>query len=62
MIGNDEGEDIAAASSIGMDCYLVTDCLVKKEGFLWQGQRGTFEEMIQMLEALKEVTGDAAFN
>lgn len=52
MIGNDEGEDIKAASSIGMDCYLVTDCLIEKEGVLWQGPKGTFKEMVQMLEAL----------
>lgn len=52
MIGNDEGEDIAAASAAGLDCYLVTDCLVKKESFCWDGPKGTFSEMTDMLKSL----------
>lgn len=52
MIGNDEGEDIAAASVAGLDCYLVTDCLIKKDGFFWEGPKGTFAEMVKMLKTL----------
>lgn len=52
LIGNDEREDMYAASSIGMDAYLVTDCIIKCEEHPWDGPKGTFEEMIQMLENL----------
>lgn len=50
MIGNDEGEDMYAASSIGMDCYLVTDCMIPNEKHPWQGPRGSFEELIEVLK------------
>lgn len=52
MIGNDENEDMYAASSVGMDCYLVTDTMIKSEKHPWQGPKGTFAEMIEMLKAL----------
>lgn len=52
MIGNDEGEDMAAASSIGMDCYLVTDCRIPYEKKPWAGKMGTFAEMVEMLRNL----------
>lgn len=52
MIGNDEGEDMAAASSIGMSCYLVTDCAIENKDHPWNGPRGTFAEMVEMLKML----------
>ncbi len=52
MIGNDEGEDMHAASSIGMDCYLITDCMEIDEAHPWNGPKGSFSEMLEMLKAL----------
>lgn len=52
MIGNDTGEDMAAASSLGMDCYLVTDSVIEREEAPWQGARGSFAEMVAMLQTL----------
>lgn len=53
LIGNDENEDMYAGSSTGMDCYLVTDCIEKSEEHPWDGPKGTFLEMIEMLKALE---------
>lgn len=52
MIGNDEQEDMYAASSLGMDCYLVTDCVIPYDAHPWQGARGTFAELCNRLETL----------
>lgn len=52
MIGNDELEDMHTASSLGMDCYLVTDWMIPREGYTWNGKKGSFEELIQFLEEL----------
>lgn len=52
MIGNDEREDMFAASSLGMDCYLVTDCLLPYAEHPWQGKRGTFAQMVEYLKSL----------
>ena len=52
LIGNDENEDAHSASSLGMSCYLVTDTMVPWPGHPWEGPRGSFSEMIAMLEAL----------
>lgn len=53
MIGNDEGEDMAAASGVGMDCYLVTDCMITNEKHPWQGAKGSFAQMVEMLKNLE---------
>ena len=50
MIGNDEREDAKAASEAGLDCFLVTDCLLPCEDFHWNGNRGTFAEMLDYLQ------------
>lgn len=50
MIGNDELEDMRAASAVGMDCYMVTGSEILGEGFTWTGKKGTFEELIEWLE------------
>ena len=52
MIGNDENEDMASASSLGMGCYLVTDCCIKSEAHPWKGERGTFSDLIAKLKSL----------
>lgn len=52
MVGNDESDDIKGASHAGLDCFLVTDCLVPCKDFEWQGERGSFEDLIKKLESL----------
>jgi len=52
MIGNDDSEDMYAASSVGMACYLVTDCRISSEEHPWDGPRGTFAELVDMLRGL----------
>lgn len=50
MIGNDELEDMYTASCLGMDCYMVKDSELLRDGFAWNGKKGTFEEMIEWLD------------
>jgi hypothetical protein len=38
-----------AGSLAGMDCYLVTDCMISSEAHPWTGAKGTFTEMVDML-------------
>ncbi len=52
MIGNDDKEDMQCASSLGMDCFLVTDCRLIDQENPWQGRMGTFAEMVEMLQKL----------
>lgn len=52
MIGNDEGEDMYAGTLAGMNCYLVTDCMIGNEKHPWNGLRGSFAEMLEMLKSL----------
>lgn len=52
MIGNDETEDMYAASSIGMNGFLVTDCLIPSKDYRWEGPRGTFSEMLDYIREL----------
>lgn len=51
MIGNDELEDMHVASSLGMDCFLVTDWMIAREGYTWNGQRGNFQELLAFLDS-----------
>lgn len=52
MIGNDETEDMAAATAAGIPiCFLVTDCRIAGEAG-WNGPQGTFAEMVEWLRAL----------
>jgi len=51
MIGNDVCEDMHAAKSAGMDCYLITDCMIQGEE-PWIGPQGTYAEMLEMLKNL----------
>lgn len=52
MIGNDENEDMYAASQAGLDCWLITDCQIPCETHPWTGNRGTFAETVEMLKQL----------
>ncbi len=52
LIGNDEFEDMYAGSTAGLNCYLVTDCLIESKEHPWKGMRGTFQEMVEMLKEL----------
>ncbi len=52
MIGNDEREDMYCASALGMDCYLITDCLIPCEEHPFTGERGSFPQLIEKLRAL----------
>ena len=52
MIGNDENEDMYAASSVGMRCFLVDDCALLSETHPWEGERGSFDDMLEFLRKL----------
>ena len=52
MIGNDETEDMYAATAAGLSAYLVTDCRIPSEAHPWAGPAGTFPEMVEMLRNL----------
>ena len=53
MIGNDEREDAWAATEAGLDCFLVTDCLIPSDSYTFDGMRGSFDDMIKKLEELR---------
>jgi len=50
MIGNDVREDMKTAYSLGMKCFLVTDCMIPCDDYEWNGPRGTFRELIEFLK------------
>ena len=51
MIGNDAKEDIAALS-LGIDTYLITDCLLNPDNIdISQYKSGTFKEIMDMVLA-----------
>lgn len=52
MIGNDEGEDMHPCVSLGMDTFLVTDCLIPDSSHLYTGRKGTFTELLAFLKDL----------
>jgi HAD superfamily hydrolase (TIGR01549 family) len=49
MVGNDASDDMKGASEAGLDSYLVTDCLIESDSYIWQGERGTFAELAEKL-------------
>lgn len=53
LIGNDEGEDMYAGTLAGLHCYLVTNWMIPSEKHPWQGQKGTFAELLEMLRSLE---------
>ena len=52
MIGNDERDDMKGASMAGLECYLVTDCRIVANNFVWTGERGSFEQALRMVERI----------
>ena len=52
MVGNDVAEDMAAAASVGMRTFLVTDCMIPAEGVVYDGPQGAFPELLDFLSAL----------
>ncbi len=53
LIGNDEREDMFAASSVGISCYLVTDTMISYPDHPWNGPKGSFSELVTMLQELE---------
>ena len=54
MIGNDEREDMYACSLAGIAGYYVTDCAIPFEGHNWDGERGSFAELVDYLASTDE--------
>ena len=54
MIGNDEREDMHPASDLGMDCFLVTDWVIRDKRYPWEGKTGSAEELLRFLNALPD--------
>lgn len=52
MIGNNVQEDVLAASSVGMDTFLVTDWLINRTGEEVTCPQGCFEAMVEYLKTL----------
>ena len=52
LIGNDEREDMHAASSVGMSCFLIDDYALRAEEYTWTGEHGSFAEMIDKLKSI----------
>lgn len=52
MIGNDEKEDGYPCSLLGIDCYIVDDCLISSEKHPYSGKRGSFIDLIDYLKEL----------
>ncbi len=51
MIGNNTREDIAASQAVGMDTFLITDCLIK-EGEMPETKKGTFAQLVEYLKSI----------
>lgn len=51
MVGNNTREDIWSASQVGMDTFLITDCLIV-EGEMPNCKSGSFSELCEYLEAV----------
>jgi hypothetical protein len=52
MVGNDENDDIIPATEAGLNCFLVTDCLIPCEGYERSCPSGSFEDLIEYLKNL----------
>lgn len=50
MIGNDLKEDMYGASEAGINCYLVEDCIIDNTDFPYNGKRGSFEDLLEILK------------
>lgn len=52
MIGNNTEEDIEASRAVGLSTYLVTDCLIAKDGQIPDTPQGSFADLVEFLEGL----------
>lgn len=52
MVGNDENDDIKPATEAGLNCFLVTDCLIPCDGYKSTCPSGSFEDLIEYLKNL----------
>ncbi len=52
MIGNNIEEDILAAVKVGMDTFLLTDCLIGDPAAVPDTKQGSFPRLLDFLEAL----------
>ena len=50
MGGNDVSDDMVGAHAAGLGCFLVTDCLIESPDNVWQGERGTMAELVEIIE------------
>ncbi len=50
MVGNDVHEDYVPANGLGMDVFLVTDCIIGEVSNAENVETGTFEELVSYLE------------
>ncbi len=49
MVGNDELEDMYAASCVGIECFLAEKCIIKSKEHPWHGKRGSLSELAELL-------------
>ena len=56
VVGNDVSEDMISASSLGMDVYLVTDCLLNREEKDYsEYKQGSFKDFLNYARILPDV-------
>ena len=54
MVGNDVDEDMGAAKQAGLSVFLLTDCLINKEGKDLSGYpQGNFEDLMTFIQKLR---------
>lgn len=53
MIGNDINEDMYPCVNLGIDTFLVTDCLIDSDKFEYKGKKGNFKELLEYLGGLE---------
>ena len=54
MVGNDAQQDALAATTAGVDTFLITDCLITR-GVEWEHYRhGSYDEMLALLKSFAE--------
>jgi len=52
MVVNYTREHTFCGKLAGLDTFLVTDCLIEREGEVWDGKRGSFSELADFIESL----------
>ncbi len=52
LIGNDEYEDMFAGTKAGLHCFLVTDTAIYSKEHPWDGDKGSFKNLIDFLNKL----------